>query len=278
MVTQKTAFYIALGISAFGLFAALAAGGGIVTIIGVFFGALGAVGSLAIYKYGYMVIPWLTQQSKTVFITSEGYEIPPTQDVILKKSENGVYYATAFLGIRLYQSAVEMSEEQLKAYNTLFERAMSGFKKVVKIGYIMHAVDISEKKRELEGKKAEAQLRLQREREKTEPDPLRIERFEREVMYWNAQIDKLTRGLRPMRVLLYAMTTDAGLTRDEAIARVNNNASELRTLLSNSLNCEVVRLTADEMMTAFEWERFLPLTPEDVEARAEMERTGGGVI
>jgi hypothetical protein len=97
-------------------------------------------------------------------------------------------------------------------------------------------------------------------------------------MYWNAQIDKLTRGLRPMRVLLYAMTTDAGLTRDEAIARVNNNASELRTLLSNSLNCEVVRLTADEMMTAFEWERFLPLTPEDVEARAEMERTGGGVI
>jgi len=278
MVTQKTAFYIALGIAVFGLFSSLAAGGGIVTIIGALLSLIGVIGVIAIYKYGYMLIPWLTQQTKTVFITSEGYEIPPSQDVIIKKGENGVYYATAFLGLRLYQSAVEMTEEQLRAYNELFERAMSGFKKVVKIGYIMHAVDISEKKRDLEGKKAEAQLRLQREREKAEPDPLKVERYEREISYWNAQIDKLTRGLRPMKVVLYAMTTDAGLTRDEAIARVNNNASELRTLLSNALNAEVVRLTADEMMTVFEWERFLPLTPEDIEARAELERTGGGAI
>ncbi|MEM4295754.1 MAG: hypothetical protein QXS91_03030 [Candidatus Anstonellales archaeon] len=275
MVTQKTAFYASIGLGIFGVFAALAAGGGIITIIGLFFAALGIIGSVAFYKYGYMLVPWLTQQTKTVFITSDGYEIPPSQDVIIKKGENGVYYATAFLGLRLYQSAVEMTEEQLRAYNTLFERAMSGFKKVVKIGYIMHAVDIAEKKRDLESKKAEAQLRLQREREKTEPDPLRIERFEREVSYWSAQIDKLTRGLRPMKVVLYAMTTDAGITRDEAIARVNNNVSELRTLLSNSLNCEVVRLVADEMMTAFEWERFLPLTPEDIEARVELEKSGG---
>jgi hypothetical protein len=277
MVTQKTAFYIALGMGAFGLFASLGAGGGIITIIGSLFIMIGIIGVIAIYKYGYMVVPWLTQRTKTVFITSEGYEIPSSQDVIIKKAENGVYYATAFLGIRLYQSAVEMSEEQMKSYNELFERAMAGFKKVVKICYLMHAVDIADKKKELEGKKAEAQLRLQREREKAEPDPLKVERYEREVNYWNAQIERLTRGLRPMRVVLYAMTTEAGLTRDEAITRVNNTAAELRTLLSNALNCDVVRLVGDEMLIAFEWERFLPLTPEDIEARVEVERAKGGM-
>ncbi|RME78998.1 MAG: hypothetical protein D6769_03525 [Methanobacteriota archaeon] len=277
-MNEKLAFYLSLGIGALGALGALSAGGGLITLFGALFAGIGAALAMAFYKYGYMLVPWLTQRSKTVLITTDGYEIPPTQDVIVKKSGDGKYYASVFLGLRLYQSAVEMSEEQIRSYNKLFERAMASFKKVVKIGYVLHAVDITEKRKELETKKAEAQLRLQREREKTEPDPLRIERFEREVMYWNAQIDKLTRGLRPLRVVLYAMTTDAGLTRDEAIARANNNASELRTLLSNALNTEVVKLTADEMLKVFDWERFMPVSPEDLEERTEREKTAGGGI
>ncbi len=268
----KTAFYISAGVGLLGAVLAFTIqGGGLMAILGGIISALGAAGAMAIYKYGYMLIPMLTSTSKTVVVTTDGYEIPPTQDAVVKKTKEGVYYASVFLTMKLYQSAVEMTEEQLRAYNKAFETAMAGFKGVVKIAYMLHAVDVSDKKRELETKKAEAQLRLQREREKTEPDPLRIERYEREVMYWNAQIDKLSRGLRPMRVVLYAMTTAAGLTREEALAKARNQAAELRTLLSNALNCEVYVLAADDLMRVLEWEKFMPTSAEELEENLETE-------
>ncbi len=275
---RKNFAYAALGTSLIGLLVLVSNLSIFLNFIGALAIAFGTLGGLLLYKYGYLVIPWITSRSKVILVTDTGYEIPPTQDVVLTKSkERDIYYATVFLGIKLHKSALEMEESELMNYNKQFERAMASFKKVVKVAYMMQALDISEQKKELEARKAEAQLRLQREREKAEPDVLKIERYEREIAYYQAQIDRIIRGVRPMAVVLYAMTTAAGLTKDEAIAKAKAQASELKTILENTLNTSVEVLTGDELLKALNWEHALPLTKEDLENMVESESLAGGV-
>lgn len=267
---NKKLSYAAIGISGFAALIAATQGGGIVSAIGFFITALGAVAALLILKYGYILIPMFTSKSNIILITDEGYEIPPSQDAIVRKTSSGIYYASVFLGLRIYQSTIEMSQNELSAYNQNFERAMTNFKRVVKVAYMMHSIDITEKKKEYEEKRAEAQLRLQKEREKVEPDILKIQRYEKEISYYSAQIDRLIKGERPMRVVAYAMVTEVGVTKEEALSRAKAAASELKTLLSNSLNVDVDILQADEMLKIFDWEKFMPTTPEELEDKAEI--------
>jgi hypothetical protein len=273
-VSNKNLALASIGIGVVGVLASISTGGSMFSLIGGALAGLGAVGAAVFIKMGYLVVPMITQKTKTVVLMDTGYEIPPSQDVILKKAQSGVYYASAFLGMKIYQSALEKEEAEMITYNKQFEMAMTQFKKVVKISYAMHAVDITNDRKKLETQKAEAQLRLQKEREKSEPDVLRINQFERQIAYFEGMINQLGKGLRPMKVVLYAMVTDIGITKDEATAKVKNAADKLGTLLSNSFNCETDLLTGDEMLKAFEWEKFLPTTIEELEDQTESEKTG----
>ena len=273
-VSNKNLALASIGVGVAGLFISIATGGGIYSLIVGALAGLGAIGAAIFVKMGYLVVPMITQRTKTVVLTDTGYEIPPTQDVIIKRAQSGVYYASAFLGMKIYQSALEKEEGEMVAYIKQFEMAMTQFKKVVKISYTMHAVDISNDRKKLETQKAEAQLKLQKEREKSEPDVLRINQFERQIAYFEGMVNQLSKGLRPMKVVLYAMVTDTGITKDEATARVKNAADKLGTLLSNSFNCESDLLAGDEMLKAFEWEKFLPTTIEELEDQTESEKAG----
>ncbi|MBI2079313.1 hypothetical protein HYT84_00990 [Candidatus Micrarchaeota archaeon] len=68
-----------------------------------------------------------------------------------------------------------------------------------------------------------------------------------------------------MGVIAYAMTTAAGVSKEGAIASVKAQATELKTVLANALNVEVEWLTADEMLKCFEWEKFFPTSPTELE-------------
>jgi len=265
MVTERQLAYGAAGIGLFGALMCLASGGGILSIVSAFIAFLGTVFAVLFLKYGYIVIPLITQRTNTILMTDTGYEVPPSQDVIVKKVGN-LYYSSAFLGIRIYESATEKTMEQNAAYNEDFERAISNIKYVAKVAYMLYAEDIGEERKKIETKKAEAQLRLSREREKTEPDVLKIDKYEREVSMWDEQLNKLTRGMRPMGVLAYAMTTASGVSKEAAIAAVRGQARELKVTLSNSLNVQVEQLAADQMLRCFEWEKAMPPTPRELES------------
>ena len=264
MVTEKQLAYGCAGVGIFGGIMALI-GGGPIGIIGFFVAGLGSLAAVLFLKYGYMLVPLITQRTNMVLMTDTGYEVPPTQDVILKKV-GGLYYASSFLGIKIFESATEKTLEQNIAYNEDFERAISNIKYVAKVSYMLYAEDVGEERRKIETKKAEAQLRLSREREKTEPDVLRIDKYEREVAMWDTQLGKLTKGLRPMGVLAYAMTTASGVSKEAAMAAVRSQARELKVTLSNSLNVQVEPLAADQMLKCFEWEKAMPPTPRELES------------
>ena len=225
---------------------------------------LGSAGAIIFYKYGYLAVPLLTQKGNVVQIMEGGWEIPPSNDVVLK-NVGGVYYASKYLGVRIYESASEKSVEENMVYSEYFERAISSVKYVTKFAMMIYMKDISEHRSRIETKHAEAQLRLARERDKPDPDVLKMDRYEKEVAMWEAQINKLTRGIKPMGLVSYVMTTAVGVSKEAAMASAAAQANELKATIANALNVQVELLTGDEMLRCFQWEVMIPPTPQELE-------------
>lgn len=260
--------YFAYGAAALALVGALGSfitvSNGILAIVAGLLCAVGAIGAIALYKYGYVIVPMMLQRSNVVQIMEGGFEIPPTNDVVLK-NVGGVYYASKYLGVRIYESASEKSVEENIVYSEYFERAISSVKHVTKFALMVYMKDISEHRSRIETKHAEAQLRLARERDKPDPDVLKLDRYEKEVAMWENQINKLTRGIKPMGVVSYIMTTAVGVSKEAAIAAASAQANELKATVANALNVQVDALTGDEMLRCFQWEVMIPPTTQDIE-------------
>ncbi|MBS3069856.1 hypothetical protein J4441_05820 [Candidatus Micrarchaeota archaeon] len=239
-------------------------GGGIFGMLSGLFCLFGAMGAVAFFKYGYILVPFITTRSNVVLVTDTGYEIPPSQEVILKNM-NGIYYASMFLGVKVYESASERGTDENVVYTEYFERAISSVKYVTKFSMLVYVKDITEYRKNIETKHAEAQLRLAKEREKAEPDVLRLDRYEREVAMWDSQINKLSQGIKPMGMVAYVMTTATGVSKEAAAAAAKSQANELRSTLANALNVEITNLKGDEMMRCFDWEHIIPPTQTDLE-------------
>ncbi len=257
--------YASIGVGGFGaLMAFMGAGGPIGSVIGGLLAGIGSMLGVLFWKYGYIMVPLVTQRTNIIMMSEAGYEVPPTQDVVVK-NVGGVYYATAFLGLKIFESAVEKSNDENIAYSQFFERAISNLKYVTKIAYMLYVEDVGEKRKMIETKRAEAQLKLARERDKAAPDVLRLDKLERESAIWDAQLTRLIKGVKPMGIVAYAQTTAVGISKEAATAKARAQGNELRTVLANALNVEVVNLSGDEMLKCFEWERFFPTTPQELE-------------
>jgi hypothetical protein len=261
---SKTYIYAALAVGFIGALFSLISAGSIFSLLGGLLSFLGAVFAALFWKYGYIIIPLITTRTNIVMMSDLGYEVPPTQDVVIK-SANGIYYASAFLGLNIFESATEKSSEETIAYSQFFERAISNLKYVTKIAYMLYVEDVGEKRKTIETKRAESQLRLARERDKAQPDVLKMDRLEREVAIWDNQLQRLIKGIKPMGIIAYAQTSAVGLSKDAAVASARAQANELKTVLANALNVEVVTLTGDEMLKCFEWEKFFPATAQELE-------------
>ena len=266
MVTLSTqnVTYACVGIGVLGALGSFLTGGGIFGLIAALICALGAAMAVLFWKYGYILWPLITTGAKVVQITDTGYEIPPTQDVILK-GVNNIYYATMFLAVKIYESASEKSNEENTIMSSYFERAIGSVKFVTKFSMLVYVKDLTDYRNKLETKRAEAQLRLSRERDKPEPDVLKLDRYEREVAMWESQINRLVSGVKPMGALTYIMTTATGVPKESAVSAVKAQGNELRATISNALNVEVVPLTGEEMMRCFDWEHVIPPSASELE-------------
>ena len=233
--------------------------------------AFAAVLALVIYKYGYVVIPWFTKNRKmTTPLISTGlsYEIPPTNDVVIGVGEN-VYYATAYIGVRIVDSPSEKGEEELGSYMRSYERAISGLRYVAKLSLMVYVKDLGKEKDRIQEKIYGVQYRLNREREKPDPDPINLEKLENELAAWNSMLHRFTSGNRPMAVVAYIMTTAIGVSREQATAAAKRQAEELRTLFGNALNVDAKILTAEEMLRCFHWELMIPKEYADLEQQLQ---------
>jgi len=237
-------------------------------IVGAVISALCAFASFALWKYGYLFIPYFTQRMNIIEIREGGYEIMPAQDAIVKKVGDE-FLASVFLHIKMYRSTTERTEEENVIYVDSFERAVSQIKYPVKVGTILFAKDISKYREDVETRKYEAQLRLQRLRENTEPDVIAIDRLEKEAAMWESQLTRIATGERPMGMISYIMVTGNGVTKDAAVAVAKNRAAEVKTLFANALNVEIDYLYGDDMKRCFEMEFAIPPTTKAMKEKFE---------
>ncbi len=273
MARIPTYVYVLLGAGIAGLILStmrdLTGTGNILTMLGGIISGIVALGTVLVMKYDYMAIPFIQQRSRTITVPDLGrYELSPAQDTIIR-TEGNAYYASAFLGIEVYRSPTEEVQEENLKNNEFFERAISSFRYVTKIGYIVHVEEIAQMINDLAKKRAEAQAKLVHERQKpgARERQLLIEKYSREVEVWEKQIKKITSG-KTMGVLVYAMITAKSDSRDGATVSAKARAEEIRIALSNSLNIRAELLRGDRLLKCFEWERMYPTTTDELEAEA----------
>lgn len=226
--------------------------------------------SALVFTIGYAVLPMVTKFLKVTEIRAGGYEIPPTQDLIIK-NVGGIYYASIFLYARIFEAPVtagaaevaRITEEE-SPYMDLWERAISNIKFPFKTCMLLYVEDLTKYREEIQTKRATAQLRLGREKERPNPDPLVIDRWEREITRQDELLAKLASGEKPMGLVTYLVTTALGVTKEAAAAQVKTQANELRSVVSNALNLDMVVLTGEDMKKCFDWEFAIPPTPKDL--------------
>lgn len=214
--------------------------------------------SLALWKYGYILIPIFTKATNVIEVRS-GYEVPPSRDHIVRKTPSG-YYATKFLEVRFYESSMDKSEDKKTAMFESFEKVISSLKYVVKLSLLISAMDLSKEIDEIKTRRSAAEAR----KAKSSGAADELIKLDREIAKWNRLLDRITHGERSIEVIAFATTTAFGLTRDEAVGRVSRQAKELRTILSSSLGCDVQELVDLDMLRCFEWEQFFPTSAEEL--------------
>lgn len=219
--------------------------------------------SLALWKYGYLFVPVITKMTNIVEIR-DSYEIPPTRDYVIKKRPEG-YYCTKFLEVRFYESSMDKGENEKRLIFESFEKAVSALKYVVKLSMLISAIDISKHIDEIKTKRSNLETKRFSQEKLDQTD---IIRYDREIAMLNRLLDRFSKGERPIEMIAFASTTAFGLTRDEAVTKLNRQARELRTILSSALSCDVNELKDTEMLKCFEWELFAP--PSEEEMRDEV--------
>lgn len=215
--------------------------------------------SLVLWKYGYLLIPMITKATNVIELR-DNYEVPPSRDYIIKKTPDG-YYSSKFMEIRFYESSMDKNESEKRLLFESFEKAVSSLKYVVKISLLLSAIDISKHIDEIKTRRSNVETKRGAE-EKLNPGE--IIRYDREIAMLNRLLDRFSRGERPIEAISFASTTSFGITREEAVTRVQRQAKELKTILSSSLGCDVRELKDLEMLKCFEWELFYPTTEEEM--------------
>jgi hypothetical protein len=219
---------------------------------------LSFLAAAAVWRFGFIIKPIITKHTHML----EGfgkYEIPAQQDVIVKKEGNN-YHATSYLLVRFTQSATEKTPDQIAVTRQSYERALSSLNYVYKISNMVCPVDLTPHVDRIKERRSKAESRLS-EISSLPPSSntgSEMALLKREVESCENQLQKIQSGERPMRVVNFAMTTASSHSKDDAIARVKQQAAELKTVVSSTLDTEVIQLTGDEMKRCFEWEYMLP--------------------
>ncbi len=222
-----------------------------------------AILTLFIYNAGTHILSIITSIFK-IRQTFRNYVIPPHQKTIVKRANN-LYYATAYIGINIIEANVKKTIEEGVYYNVFFERAIASLKFPVKLSAMTFIKNISKYRTNLQAKKAEYQLRLSKEREKDEPDPITMERYEKTIAEMESELNLLTKGIKPIVLVMFASTTAAGISEEDAVKRVLEQQAELKAVLTNTLNLETQILKAKDMITCYVYDYNVPVEQTDLE-------------
>jgi len=211
-----------------------------------------------VWRFGFLIKPIITRQANVM----EGfgkYEIPPSQDLIIKKDGNR-YYATAYMLVRFTHSSTEKTPEQVASMRQSYERAISSLNYVCRLSSMVCPIDLSPHVERIKERRSNAETKLSEitSLPASSNQGAEMARLKREIESHSAQLERIQSGERPMRVINFVMTCAPGSSKDEAMVKVKQQATELKTVLASTLDTEVLPLAGDALKRCFEWDFTLP--------------------
>lgn len=237
----------------------------ILFIVGLLFAAIAG----AFIYVGYVLTPIVTKIFKITYMKGD-YIFPPGQDVIIRKAGNK-FIAAKFMMINIpeREEIAGKSEERSEVYLRDFETALSTISVPIKLNMLLSTKDITAYRESVQAKVYEYSLRIKREMEKAEPDVIKIDKWQKEKDMNENLLKRLASGVKPLATVAYVMTIAKGITKDEARDRVNSNSKEIKAVLSNNLNAEVIDLAGEDAEMCLDWEYAIPTSYNEL-----VERTG----
>jgi len=252
-LTNKRFAMITFAVEVIALFLALLSGSWLFVLVCLLF----ALATVMLWKYGYILVPGLILRSKIVEVRDK-YEIPPSQDVVLKKVGNK-YYASSFLLARVNESVTDRPESAKSAME-YFEKAITSVKHVTKFSVLIYNIDLDRYVDRIKAARSKAETgKSQLAAAPQGPNQLAdMARLDREIAMYTKQLERVSTGERPMSVLSYIMTTASSGNREEAMERARNQAVEMKSVIASALDVDVIPLFGEDMKKCFEWEFTLP--------------------
>lgn len=212
--------------------------------------------TLALWKYGYLIIPVATSGAKIIEVQGD-IEIPPSGDLVLKRTPWG-YCASSYVGLTLHDVPSGKTDSQKAVMMELFERALTSLRCTTKVSVLVANLDLSDYIDKLKSRRSLSETRLSQmpQGEQKKSDAARVGR---EIAHLTRQIERMSSGERPMHVVAYAMTTAEGATREEASARARSQASQVSAVLSGALGASASMLSGDDLRRCISWETSIPV-------------------
>lgn len=264
-ITEKNIAFAAIGLGIVGTvlsFTRSAEIGTTMMFLLILIGILSVALTYGVFMAAYFIMPFITRALRVSEDLSEGYRIPPSQDVVVR-NVGGIYQATMFMAAKFFEAAVAGVEEEAgTSYMELWERNLAALRFPMKFSIIAYLEDVVKYREGIETQRATAQIKLGKEREKPNPDALTMDKWEREKERLNAMLARLTAGEKPMGVLMYVSTMGLGVNEESAIAQVKKQVEEIRATVANALNLDMVPLNGEDMKKCFRWEFMIPPEPK----------------
>lgn len=186
------------------------------------------------------------------------FQIPPSQDVLVKKTQNG-YLATTFLSINL-----EPVQPTAQPNSSSFAKAISSIRSPCKLSVLLYNPDLSSVLDELKARRSLAENKKSQLLLDQHKNAAQIAVLEREISMWTSQINKLANGEKPIQSLAFVSTTAYGDSFEEAQTKSRSQANEIKAIFANALSARVSILRGEEMKKCFEWEYAIPETATEI--------------
>ncbi len=206
---------------------------------------------------GHMLTPMITKVLGVTYNKGD-YIFPPGQEVIIKKVGNK-YLAAKYVLLNIQErEEISRMEEHSTTYIQDIENALGTISVPVKINYLIASKDVSNYRDETQSKVYELGLKIKREMDKGEPDVIKIDKWQKEKERYENLLRRLAGGVKPVNAICYVSTIGKGITESEAIDNVNAQAREIKAIIANSMNSEVIEIIGEDMELCFELDFFPP--------------------
>ncbi len=209
------------------------------------------------YSWGNIYVPFFTRGQKDIRMKYD-FEVSPAEDAIVKR-EGEDYIATVFLGIDVYETMTNKSEEEIKDYAQYFERTISSLKDPIKISTILYEKDMGKYIHTIEEKKAVIDTKIALERQKKKVDERAIEVLEREHMMWDRMLESMYKTSNRPRAVAYILATSAkGTSKDGAVNAAKVRAREIKATFGSGMSVRVDELSHSRMKSCYDWDFMSP--------------------